>query len=173
MTEIQHIKDKAPKRPIGSKPELCIGCGTCSAGCPLTGTEGFDPRKIVRMALDGRDEELTQSKLPWLCTMCGRCEYACPMGVPITGLIRAARGEVDREKVPGQIHKGVKLALETGNNLGLPTEDFEFIIQDVAEELAQVVGLRQPGMAQRPAGQLEQDISKLVALSCAQIVDVK
>ena len=58
------IIEKAPLRPIGSPTDLCLACGTCSAGCPLTGVSGFDPRKIVRMVLLGRDRELIESKLP-------------------------------------------------------------------------------------------------------------
>jgi len=134
------IKQKAPLRPIESPADVCMACGTCSAGCPITGISGFDPRKIVRMVLMGKDQELIDSKLPWLCTMCGKCEHACPMGVNIVNLIRAARGEVERGRVPGMIHKGVELGLKTGNNLGLPTEDFLFIIEDVAEELAEETG---------------------------------
>jgi heterodisulfide reductase subunit C len=130
------IKQKAPLRPIKSLTDMCMACGTCSAGCPLTGIEGFDPRKIVRMVLLGMDKELIESKLPWLCTMCGKCEYACPMGINIVNLIRTARGMVERENVPGMIHKGVELCLKTGNNIGLPKEDFIFIIEDVGEELA-------------------------------------
>lgn len=131
------IREKAPRRSIGSPPELCMGCGTCSAACPMTGASGFDPRKIVRMINFGMDAGLVESKLPWLCTMCGKCEYACPMGINIIHLVRTARGEVPRDKVPGQIHKGVELCLQTGNNLGLPEEDFVFIIEDVAEEMAE------------------------------------
>jgi heterodisulfide reductase subunit C len=134
------IAEKAPLRPVGSPTDLCMACGTCSAGCPITGIGGFDPRKIVRMVLLGRDRELIESKLPWLCTMCGKCEHACPMGINITHLIRTARGMVERGQVPGQIHKGVELGLKTGNNLGLPTEDFRFIIEDVASEMAQEEG---------------------------------
>jgi heterodisulfide reductase subunit C len=130
------IKNKAPLRPIKSLTDMCMACGTCSAGCPLTGIEGFDPRKIVRMVLMGMDKELIESKLPWLCTMCGKCEYACPMGINIVNLIRTARSMVERENVPGMIHKGVELCLKTGNNIGLPKEDFIFIIEDVGEELA-------------------------------------
>ncbi|MBA3027844.1 MAG: 4Fe-4S dicluster domain-containing protein [Desulfobacteraceae bacterium] len=134
------IKNLAPLRPIHSVPDLCMACGTCSAGCPITGMDGFDPRKIVRMVLMGRDRELVESKLPWICTLCGKCEYACPMGINIVQMIRSARGMVDRDKVPGQIHKGVELGLKTGNNLGLPAEDFTFIIEDVASELAEEPG---------------------------------
>lgn len=134
------IKQNAPLRPIESPADICMACGTCSAGCPITGISGFDPRKIVRMVLMGKERELIESKLPWLCTMCGKCEHACPMGINIVNLIRTARGEVERERVPGMIHKGVELGLKTGNNLGLPTEDFVFIIEDVAEELAAETG---------------------------------
>ena len=134
------IKQNAPLRPIESPADICMACGTCSAGCPITGISGFDPCKIVRMVLMGKDRELIESKLPWLCTMCGKCEHACPMGINIVNLIRTARGEVERERVPGMIHKGVELGLKTGNNLGLPTEDFVFIIEDVAEELAAETG---------------------------------
>ncbi|MBC2712805.1 MAG: 4Fe-4S dicluster domain-containing protein [Desulfosarcina sp.] len=121
---------------MDSPTPLCLSCGTCSAGCPITGQSGFDPRKIVQMVLAGRDKELVKSNLPWLCTLCGKCEYACPMGINIISIIRTARGLVDRDKVPGQIHKGVELGLKTGNNLGLPQEDFTFIIEDVGEELS-------------------------------------
>lgn len=134
------IKSVAPLRPSNHPADLCMACGTCSAGCPITGEEGFDPRKIVRMVLSGRDKELVESKLPWLCTMCGKCEYACPMGVNIIDMIRTARGMVAREDVPGMIHDGVKLCLETGNNIGLPEEDFTFIIEDVGEEVAEEEG---------------------------------
>lgn len=140
MEQQSTIKSKAPLRPIGMTPEACLSCGTCSAGCPMTGVDGFDPRKMVRLALEGRDRELVESKLPWLCTMCGRCEYACPMGINIVQIVRTARGLLERDKVPGQIHKGVQNALDTGNNLGLPTDDFRFIIEDVAEEMAEEPG---------------------------------
>lgn len=129
------IKKAAPLRPIESPTDLCLACGTCSAGCPITGQSGFDPRKLVRMILVGRDRELIESKLPWLCTMCAKCEHACPMGINIVNLVRTARGMVDREKVPGMIHKGVELGLKTGNNLGLPADDFIFIVEDVGEEM--------------------------------------
>lgn len=134
------VKESAPLRPVGSPPQLCMACGTCSAGCPLSGTSGFDPRKIIRMVNEGRDEELIASDLPWLCTMCGKCEYACPMGINIINIIRELRGKVERDKVPGQIHKGVELCLKTGNNIGLPQDDFEFIIEDVGEEIAEEEG---------------------------------
>ncbi len=97
------IKDNAPLRPLNYPADLCMAWGTCSAGCPITGEEDFDPRKIVRMVLSGRARELVESKLPWLCTMCGKCEYGCHMGVNIINMIRTARGMVERDDVPGMI----------------------------------------------------------------------
>lgn len=138
ITELKssRIRETAPLRSIGSASELCLVCGTCSSACPIAGFGGFDPRKVVRMVNTGMDIDLITSRLPWLCTMCGKCEFACPMGINITQLMRTARGMVPREQVPGQIHKGVELCLNTGNNLGLPEEDFTFIVEDVAEEMA-------------------------------------
>lgn len=139
----KNIKELAPQRAIESPTELCMACGSCSAGCPITGQEGYDPRKIIAMVNEGRDEELIDSKLPWLCTMCAKCEHACPMGINIIGVIRTIRGLVDRDKVPGMIHKGVELCLQTGNNIGLPAEDFDFIIEDVGEEVAEEEGFEE------------------------------
>ena len=112
ITQRRHSQIKANAEHLNNEPraDLCLACGTCSAGCPITGSRGFDPRKIVRMVLMGRDAELIESKLPWLCTLCGKCEYACPMGINIAQLVRTARGMVDREKVPGMIQKGIELA---------------------------------------------------------------
>lgn len=95
----------------------------------------MDPRKAVRMAALGFDDELIESRFPWICTMCGRCDYACPQGVEITKLMRRVRGLRDRDKVPGPIHKGVVMCLERGNNLGIPKEDFLFLLAEVGKEL--------------------------------------
>jgi heterodisulfide reductase subunit C len=51
----------------------------------------MDPRKAVRMAVLGLDDELIESRWPWVCTLCGRCENACPMGVEIVAMTRKAR----------------------------------------------------------------------------------
>ena len=115
--------------------DICFTCGTCASGCPVAGVDGMDPRKVVRMAALGLDDELIESRFPWICTMCGRCDYACPQGVEITALIRHIRGLRDRDKVPGPMHKGVVMCLEKGNNLGIPKDDFLFLLADVGKEL--------------------------------------
>ncbi len=117
--------------------DLCLTCGTCAGGCPVSGVDGMDVRKAVRMVLLGLEQELVDSRFPWICTLCGRCEHACPMGIDLLAMLRSARGMRARDKVPGVLHKGVEMCLKTGNNVGIPKEDFLFLMEDVGAELAE------------------------------------
>ncbi len=114
--------------------DVCLTCGTCAGGCPVTGVDGMDPRKAVRMAALGLDDELINSRFPWVCTLCGRCERACPMGVEILAMMRTARGMRERDSVPGPIHKGAMMSLKRGNNLGIPKDDFLQLLGEVGHE---------------------------------------
>ncbi len=116
--------------------DSCLTCGSCAGACPISGVDGLDPRKLVRMAVLGMDEELVASAWPWKCTMCGKCEEACPANIQIISLMRRIRGARERSLVPGPIHKSVQTCLERGNNLGIPKEDFVFLCEDLGEELA-------------------------------------
>ena len=47
---------KREKSKLALQPEwadVCFTCGTCASGCPVTGVDGWDPRKAVRAALLG------------------------------------------------------------------------------------------------------------------------
>ncbi len=114
--------------------DVCLTCGTCAGGCPITGVDNMDPRKLVRMAALGLDDELVNLRWPWICTMCGRCENACPMGVEIVALVRRIRSLRKRSEVPGPIHKGVMMSMERGNNLGIPYDDYLFLLYDLGKE---------------------------------------
>ncbi|HID03264.1 MAG TPA: helix-turn-helix domain-containing protein, partial [Desulfobacterales bacterium] len=48
--------------------DACLTCGTCASACPIAGVDGLDPRKIVRMAFLGMEDELIASDWPWKCT---------------------------------------------------------------------------------------------------------
>lgn len=117
--------------------DACLGCGSCAAVCPISGVDGWDPRRIVRMAVLGMDRELMELLWPWKCTLCAKCEQACPAGVEITGLIMTIRRAWERDRVPGPLHKGVMTLLETGNSLGIPQQDFIACCEAVAHELAE------------------------------------
>jgi len=118
---------------------LCLTCGTCTNGCPITGTpgmEGGDTRKVLRMLAFGLIDEVVESKYPWLCTGCGRCVHACPMGIDIVAINAYMKSLRPRDQVPGILHKGVLNALNTGNNMAIPKEDYFFLMSDLGRELA-------------------------------------
>ncbi len=132
------LLSKREKRKNASQlADLCLTCGTCAGGCPVTGVDGMDVRKAVRMVLLGLEQELVDSRFPWICTLCGRCEYACPMGIDLLAMLRSARGMRERDKVPGVLHKGVAMCLKTGNNVGIPKDDFLYLMDDVGAEMAE------------------------------------
>ena len=137
MAEPLKVNKKNRKLAVDAKmADLCFTCGTCAGGCPVTGIDGFDPRKAIRMAALGLDDELIESRWPWICTLCGRCENQCPMGINLMKTFRKARGLRDRDKVPGPIHKGTMMNLQRGNNLGIPRDDFLGLLADLGQELA-------------------------------------
>jgi heterodisulfide reductase subunit C len=122
--------------PEGGNLNLCLTCGACSSGCPATGLEGMDPRKFLRMASLGMDEEIKKSDWPWMCTLCQRCIYVCPMKIDIPQLVYHARAMRTREERPKGILASCDLALRNGSTsaMGTSPEDFEFVVQDVLEE---------------------------------------
>lgn len=127
-------------RSLPCSQDYCVTCGICSSCCPVSGVDQFDPRKLVRMISLGLKDETVDSRWPWICTMCGKCESVCPMGINISDIIRHVRSMRDRDSVPGILHKGLEAAIQTGNNLRLPKEDFIFILEDVGEEIAEEPG---------------------------------
>ncbi len=116
--------------------DTCQTCGTCAGACPISGVDGLDPRKLIRMAILGLEKEILSTDWPWKCTMCGKCEQACPMNVEIVDLIRLLRSKRARDRVPAPIQKGVVTCLEKGNNLGIPKDDFLSLLTSLGEDLA-------------------------------------
>jgi ferredoxin len=123
--------------PEGGNLNLCLTCGACSSGCPATGLEGMDPRKFLRMAALGMDEELLKSEWAWMCTMCQRCIYVCPMKIDIPQLVFNVRKSRPRDERPKGIRGSCDMALkhDTCSAMGASEEDFKFVVEDVAEEV--------------------------------------
>ena len=90
---IDKVKELLPE---GGNLNLCLTCGACSSGCPATGLEGMDPRKFLRMAALGMDDEITSTPWVWMCSMCQRCIYVCPMKIDIPQLVYNARASWPR-----------------------------------------------------------------------------
>jgi heterodisulfide reductase subunit C len=131
-------QDRFRRWPHGQ--DVCLTCGMCSSVCPASGVDGFDPRKVIRLVSLGLERNVVEARWPWICTMCAKCEVVCPMEIKIPNVMRSIRSLRDRENVPGILQKGVDAAMKTGNNLGLPQDDFMFIVEDVAEEIAEEPG---------------------------------
>ncbi len=132
-TFIDKVKDLLPE---GGNLNLCLTCGACSSGCPATGLENMDPRKFLRMAALGMDEEITTTPWVWMCSMCTRCVYVCPMKINIPQLVFYARQSWPREKRPKGIVGSCDMALrnDTCSAMGATEEDFQFVVEDVLEE---------------------------------------
>ena len=118
--------------PEGGNLDLCLTCGACSSGCPATGLDSLDPRKVLRMAALGLDDELKKSDWPWYCTMCQRCIYVCPMKIDIPQLVYNLRGTRPREERPKGILGSCDMALrnDSCSAMGASPEDFQFVVED-------------------------------------------
>jgi ferredoxin len=130
------------KLPDGGNLNACLTCGTCAAGCPATGLHGMDPRKVVRMAALGMDEELKKTPWAWLCSMCTRCLYACPMNVNIPQLVFHMRAAWPREERPRGILRSCDAALgtDTCSAMGFPVPDFIDVVEEMLEGVRQQPG---------------------------------
>lgn len=72
----------------------CINCGVCTAVCPAAQFREYDPRMIVNIVQDGREEEiekLLKSDTIWYCGECLSCKTRCPRGNTPGYIIQALR----------------------------------------------------------------------------------
>jgi len=99
----------------------------------------MDPRKFIRLAMLGLDDELVSSPWVWLCTQCKRCQHVCPMSIDISQLVFFARGQWPKENKPTGIVRSCELTRSTASTsaMGLPPDDFVFVVEDVLEEVHQ------------------------------------
>jgi ferredoxin len=137
---IDKVKEILPE---GGNLNLCLTCGACSSGCPATGLEDMDPRKFLRMAALGMDDEILIIRMGLdvhhvsavhLC-MPDEDRYP-PAGFQRAGQLAAEKAQRD----PGLVRHGP--AHDTCSAMGLQEEDWQFVVEDVAEEVREA----QPGI---------------------------
>lgn len=59
----------------------CLGCGKCSAGCPVADALEDFPHQIIRKTILGLKDEVLASPTLWICATCFRCNDRCPEDV--------------------------------------------------------------------------------------------
>jgi len=75
------------------------------------------------------------------CSGCGRCTINCTSGINIHALIRAARGALAAAGlVPPELQATVMTAVEQGNNMGIPRQEWLETIAWIEEELRAETG---------------------------------
>jgi len=140
----------------------CIRCGLCADACHyyLTNGEledvpayklnlvlGVFKRHFTTMGkIAGRwtgakklDKALVREWVDVLfgrCSGCGRCTANCTSGIAIHALIRAARGALAAAGlVPPELQSTVLTAVEQGNNMGIPRDEWLETLAWIEEEL--------------------------------------
>jgi heterodisulfide reductase subunit C len=69
----------------------CFQCGTCGGACPMSDHMETVPRKIMRMAQLGMEEEVNSCSTFWTCASCHTCTVNCPRGIDLAKVMEAIR----------------------------------------------------------------------------------
>lgn len=123
--------------PQGANFDACLTCGLCASGCPASGLENMDPRKFIRMAMLGLNEELSATPWVWCCTQCKRCQHVCPMSIDVSQLVFLARGNWPAAKKPSGIVRSCQMtqSTESTSAMGMAPDDFAETVAEVLEEV--------------------------------------
>lgn len=140
----------------------CVHCGLCAKSCVYynsdpcakfipatkvdlvasiyrkynTFTGKIAPGLVGARKLDDDTVEEMVDLLFGACTMCGRCVKHCSIGVDISYVVRKGREMLSNMGyVPESLQKTIDSALETGNNMAIPTEEFEETLDWLEEDL--------------------------------------
>ncbi len=140
----------------------CVRCGLCAKSCmyykALNEPEFIPSAKVDLVSslyrryytitgrvapvlfgakeLDTKMEEKMTDLLFGACTMCGRCVKHCSIGVDIPYVVRKGREMLAiMDMVPLSLQSTVDAALNTGNNMAIPQEEFVDTIKWMEEEL--------------------------------------
>ena len=145
----------------------CVHCGLCETSCLFYKT--FQESKYIagkkvdmvssisrryRTLLGRTAPKLTHARdldeatitemvdsLFGACTMCGRCVKHCSIGVDIPFVVRTGRRMLAAMGyVPQTLQATVDAAIQTGNNMAIPTEDFVDTIEWMQEDLQDEIG---------------------------------
>jgi heterodisulfide reductase subunit C len=69
----------------------CFQCGTCGGACPMSDHMEAVPRKIMRMAQLGLEDNINDLNTFWTCASCHSCSVNCPRGIDLAKVMEAIR----------------------------------------------------------------------------------
>jgi len=145
----------------------CVHCGLCAESCIFylaTRDEKLIPARKVDIvaSIYRRYYTFTGKVLPGLvnarelneetaeemtdllfgaCTMCGRCTLHCSIGVDVAFLVRTGRTMLSNMgMVPASLQSTVNTALETSNNMGIPTDELVDTLKWLEDDLKDELG---------------------------------
>jgi Fe-S oxidoreductase len=140
----------------------CVHCGLCADSCVYyladpqakfipaakvdivssiyrrykTFTGKIAPGLVGARKLDDDVVEEMVDLLFGACTNCGRCVSHCSIGVDISYVVKKGREMLaNMGYVPATLQSTVNAALETGNNMSIPTEEFVDTLKWLEEDL--------------------------------------
>jgi Fe-S oxidoreductase len=98
------------------------------------------PALVNARELDENTVEEMTDLLYGACSMCGRCAMHCSIGVDIPFLVRTGRAMLSKMgMVPASLQSTVNAAIQTGNNMGIPTDELvdtlKWLEDDLQDEL--------------------------------------
>lgn len=93
----------------------CFQCGTCGGACPMSGELRTLPRKIMRMAQFGLEDNIADTNTCWTCASCHTCTVTCPRGIDLARVMEALRqltlrknkNYVEPSKIPAETIKKI------------------------------------------------------------------
>ncbi len=88
------------EKETGLNLDSCLGCGTCTGGCPNIPEYDLAPREVIALIRMGKKEEVLRSATIWMCLGCYLCEERCPAGIAIPRLMDHLRGLCLEEGAP-------------------------------------------------------------------------
>jgi Fe-S oxidoreductase len=155
------------KAPEIAAAHTCIRCGLCADACHYYLTNGeledvpayklnlilgvikhhFTPGGRLAGGWVGAKKLDKAMVREWVdalfgrCSGCGRCTMNCTSGINIHGLIRAARGALAAAGlVPPELQSTIMTAVEQGNNMGIPRDEWLETLAWIEEELRTETG---------------------------------
>ncbi|MFO7751552.1 MAG: 4Fe-4S dicluster domain-containing protein [Desulfobacteraceae bacterium] len=78
----------------------CLQCGTCTASCPNSFAMDITPRKLWRLVLMDRTEDVFNSTTFALCSTCYYCTLRCPRGLELTTAMSMLKAAAAKENIP-------------------------------------------------------------------------